>query len=509
MVWRFPLLSHCFKQLAGDASGSEGNARASVASTLNYNTGPHTVPSLVSSSPLVPVLQTPRGLCSAVHPFIYHPSNHQNEENTKQKSSSLLGTSRDQDPGCPVYTGTTFPSMLQCESRQRRAHFTPQPLLNPLRRGTGLYSSVCHKGRECGEGRQDGAGVLPCINVGPDFQADIPPCLFDDGAEERSHDEDGSPREHLLWKPWNELTYSSAAQERVEKLLQMCSSSCLPGGGTNTELALHCLHLCHGDVLATLEMLLFTRPRPAGDYHYPGADVWTERETRLFTAAVETHGKDLSRIRTTVKTKTLRQCVEFYYLWKRLRDKQKTFNVEEDGTVEDTERLKKAPPTRQPITRRIRLEEMVPVPLVAGSFPCKLCGKMFYKIKSGNAHMKIHRQPQEDWTERKLQQQMLNRALNRGLVVQPQTFTENTVANGNGISLLDPGVQDHGLSLLAFNSPASHVIPSANASQEPAGVLQFQSMWSSFGQNSDASSFYCGAEVKAEAGGGAAAVKWK
>lgn len=35
----------------------------------------------------------------------------------------------------------------------------------------------------------------------------------------------------------------------VEKLLSMCSSSCLPGGGSNTELALHCLHLCHGDTV--------------------------------------------------------------------------------------------------------------------------------------------------------------------------------------------------------------------------------------------------------------------
>ncbi|KAJ0055517.1 hypothetical protein NL108_005369 [Boleophthalmus pectinirostris] len=514
VVWRFPLLSHCFTQLAGETSSSEGTARASIASNLNYNTGPHNVQSLVSSSPLVPVLHPPRSLCSSVHPFFHSASlssltsNHQNEDSTKQKPSTLLGTSHDQDPGCPVYTGTTFPSMLQCESRQRRAHFTPQPLLNPLRRGTGLYSSLRHKDQDCGEEQQPGPGVLPCINVGPDFQADIPPCLFANGVEDRSRDEDKSPPEHLLWKPWNELTYNASVQEQVEKLLQMSSSSCVPGGGTNTELALHCLHRCHGDIMVTLEMLLFTQPRPAGDYHYPGADVWTEKEKRLFTAALETYGKDFSLIHTQVKTKTVNQCVEFYYLWKRLGDKQKKFNMEEEGTAQDIEQPKKAPPTRQPIARQIRLEEMVPVPFSAGSFPCKLCGKMFYKIKSRNAHMKIHRQPQEDWTDRKLQQQMLNRALSRGLIVQPQTFSENNTTNGNSINLLDTSVQDH-MNLLAFNSSGSHVLPNVNTSPEPTSVLQFQSIWGPFGQNSDPSSFFCSTEVKTEPEEDTAAAKWK
>lgn len=41
----------------------------------------------------------------------------------------------------------------------------------------------------------------------------------------------------------------------------MCSSSCLPGGGSNTELALHSLHLCDGDAVVnminTFPLLLF------------------------------------------------------------------------------------------------------------------------------------------------------------------------------------------------------------------------------------------------------------
>lgn len=42
----------------------------------------------------------------------------------------------------------------------------------------------------------------------------------------------------------------------VEKLLSMCSSSCLPGGGSNTELALHCLHYCQGNTMVILSVCL-------------------------------------------------------------------------------------------------------------------------------------------------------------------------------------------------------------------------------------------------------------
>lgn len=43
----------------------------------------------------------------------------------------------------------------------------------------------------------------------------------------------------------------------VGTLLSMCSSSCLPGGGSNTELALHCLHYCQGNTMVILTAFLF------------------------------------------------------------------------------------------------------------------------------------------------------------------------------------------------------------------------------------------------------------
>lgn len=38
----------------------------------------------------------------------------------------------------------------------------------------------------------------------------------------------------------------------VTELLDMCCSSVLPGGGTNIELALHCLHEVQGNITVSL-----------------------------------------------------------------------------------------------------------------------------------------------------------------------------------------------------------------------------------------------------------------
>ncbi|KFV03038.1 hypothetical protein N339_12376, partial [Pterocles gutturalis] len=61
----------------------------------------------------------------------------------------------------------------------------------------------------------------------------------------------------------------------VTELLNMACSSVMPGGGTNLELALHCLHEARGNVLEALEMLLFGRPEkseshPLANYRYAG-----------------------------------------------------------------------------------------------------------------------------------------------------------------------------------------------------------------------------------------------
>ncbi|XP_068164342.1 transcriptional-regulating factor 1-like isoform X2 [Antennarius striatus] len=305
-----------------------------------------------------------------------------------------------------IYTGTPFPSILQSSRDQKKGRYTPPPLLDPSRTGVGLYSSLSSLHHRRGEtsGGQEG-GAFPCVNVGQDFQAELPQC-----SEGREESEDESPWEQLLWKPLDDLEESADLQDRVDQLLSVCSSSCLPGGGSNVELALHCLHRCEGNILDTLDLLLFSCSSLTGTYHYSGSDVWTDGEKLLFSAALGTYGKEFSLVQKTVRTKTTGQCVEFFYLSKKLQDKQKESR---DGGMEQTS----VTPTSRRTNRQVGLELPVPAPSLASFFPCKLCGKMFYKIKSRNAHMKIHRQSPEDWTDRPAQ--LLAQRLG-GPLLQPQ-----------------------------------------------------------------------------------------
>ncbi|XP_045907938.1 uncharacterized protein LOC123972468 [Micropterus dolomieu] len=385
MIWKFPLLSHCFPQSSGDPSSNEGNLLSSHGSDYGNVTASHDVlqspelPFLMSSSHRSS-LHPPRALCSSnatsPHTSFHLPTpTHLPSQNFEaaekiapfmvtqkvKNGPANLNQSQLQQQDSPIYTGTPFPSILHSSRGQKRGRYTPRPLLNPVRRGNGLYSSLLSLHQEettCREEDEE-CGVLPHINLGHDFQAQLPSCFVDSKGSGLWSPEEESPREQLLWKPWDSLEESTNLQDHVEKLLSMCSSSCIPGGGSNTELALHCLHYCQGNAMATLEMLLFSQPSPTGDYHYSGSDFWTNSEKSLFTAALGTYGKEFSLIQKMVRTKTVGQCVEFYYLSKRLLDKQKkqeeenrNGEMEQQKTVRNTLKRSSCGFSRSPVSIR-------------------------------------------------------------------------------------------------------------------------------------------------------------
>ncbi|XP_071333852.1 transcriptional-regulating factor 1-like isoform X2 [Trachinotus anak] len=561
MIWKFPVLSHCFPQSSGDPSSNEGNLRPSHGADYGNVTASHDIlqspePSfLTSPSHCSSLHPPPRALCPlnapSVHPSLHLPS--PPSQLSAEKISPYLTThkaktgpatlsqSQLQQRASPAYTGTPFPSILHSSRGQKRGHYTPRPLLNPVRKGTGLYSSLSslhhREDKTCGEEEEEG-GVLKYVNVGHEFQAELPPCFLDGVGSGVWSPEEDSPREQLLWKPLEELNESANLQNQVETLLSMCSSSCLPGGGSNTELALHCLHYCQGNTMATLEMLLFSQPSSTGDYHYSGSDFWTDTEKSLFGTALETYGKDFALIQRMVSTKTVSQCIEFYYLSKKLLDKQQK-QKEEESRDGELERKKSVTPICQPMDKQFGLEEVVPVPSLASFFPCKLCGKMFYKIKSRNAHMKIHRQPQEDWTDRRLQHHLITQrlALSRSTnlmptsgsnLLQPQapalTFPSsglagtpsssnadsilNSVTNGNAITPSNASVLDPSTAVTYGNVAASnsHVITNISTSdsnqREPTTILPFHQSWGSFGHGPNPAAFYCSTEGKEDIGAG-------
>ncbi|XP_029799281.1 transcriptional-regulating factor 1 isoform X5 [Suricata suricatta] len=416
--------------------------------------------------------------------------------------------------------------------------YTPPPMLSPVRQGSGLFSNVLISGHGPGAHPQlpltpltptprvllcrsnsiDGSNVTvtpgpgeqtidvePRINIGLRFQAEIPELQDVSALAQDAH------KATLVWKPWPELE-NHDLQQRVENLLDLCCSSALPGGGTNSEFALHSLFEAKGDVMAALEMLLLRKPvrlkcHPLANYHYAGSDKWTSLERKLFNKALATYSKDFIFVQKMVKSKTVAQCVEYYYTWKkimRLGRKHRTRLAEMDDSVtseeeEELEEEEEDPEEDRKSTREEESEvpkspEPPPGPVLAptegpplqavgqpsssficempncgadcrchvtpflpqvfssrqalngharihggtnqvtktrgaipsgkqkpGStqsgycsvksspshsttsgetdpttiFPCKECGKVFFKIKSRNAHMKTHRQQEE------------------------------------------------------------------------------------------------------------------
>ncbi|KAM6183948.1 transcriptional-regulating factor 1 isoform 2-T2 [Erethizon dorsatum] len=433
------------------------------------------------------------------------------------------------------------PLLLDPAREREPPPYTPPPMLSPARQGSGLFSSVLlggHLGGPCappalprtpltptprvllcrlnsidgnnvtvtpGPGEQT-VDIEPRINIGLRFQAEIPELQDVSALAQDTH------KATLVWKPLPELE-NQDLQQQVENLLNLCCSSALPGGGTNSEFALHSLFEARGDVMATLEMLLLEKPvrlkcHPLANYHYAGSDKWTSLERKLFNKALATYNKDFIFVQKMVKSKTVAQCVEYYYTWKkimRLGRKHRTRLaeiIEDCVTSEEEEELEEEEEDPEEDRKSTKEEESEvqkspeppPVPVVAptealslqapgqpsgaficempncgadcrchvtpflpqvfssrqalngharihggtnqvtktrgavpsgkqkpGStqsgycsvksspshsttsgetdpttiFPCKECGKVFFKIKSRNAHMKTHRQQEE------------------------------------------------------------------------------------------------------------------
>lgn len=168
---------------------------------------------------------------------------------------------------------------------------------------------------------------------------------------------------------------------------------------------------------------------------------------------------------------------------------------------------------------------------------------MFYKIKSRNAHMKIHRQPQEDWSDRRLQHQLLAQRLALGrpsnLISSPGssllpplasalTFPScglassstgsvhdavtNSVSNHN-VGILDPSSAVSYSNVTPQNSHLLTINVTDGGDRKDPSSLPFYQPWGSFGPPSDLSTFYCLPEGKedvgAEAVQGKEAIVWQ
>ncbi|KAJ7399682.1 zinc finger protein 541-like [Pitangus sulphuratus] len=159
--------------------------------------------------------------------------------------------------------------------------------------------------------------IKPHINVGSDFQAELPELQARPPAEDEEH-------ESLVWKPWEDTDSDMETHDKVRELLDMAISSGIPEAPAKLELALHCLHEAQGNVLEALEIFQSGGPQtpqghPLADYHYAGSDTWTPTEKESFQTAFHTYGKNFHLIQKKIQSKTVAQCVEYYYSWKKER----------------------------------------------------------------------------------------------------------------------------------------------------------------------------------------------
>ncbi|XP_077141834.1 zinc finger protein 541 isoform X2 [Ranitomeya variabilis] len=291
--------------------------------------------------------------------------------------------------------------------------YTPPPMLSPIRQGTGLYfhtfcapSSAQYQPPSVDDIDTDGVGLVidatefsvqPHINIGDRFQAAIPECRDRTvmGGEEEKAD--------LVWRP-RRLT------AEISHLVKLACSSAVPGGGCNLELALHCLHFSGGNVLETLEKLLDKKhqkllPRCLVDYHYAGSDHWSETEKRQFKNAYCKARKDFSYIQAMIPGKSIHQCVEYYYIWKKAGSFERRPSptperalCTEQGCDTEEPRGGKEPHggaevrSKKKTGAKEQKETREENPI---KFPCQLCDRVFDKVKSRNAHMKKHRLQEE------------------------------------------------------------------------------------------------------------------
>ncbi|OXB72990.1 UNVERIFIED_CONTAM: hypothetical protein H355_005246 [Colinus virginianus] len=223
--------------------------------------------------------------------------------------------------------------------------YTPPPILSPVREGSGLYfnailSSSGHpvpppmtpksahrtllrsNSSEVTPpvlsvvGEATPVSIEPRINVGTRFQAEIP------SLQDRSLAATDEHKADLVWQPWDDLETNRVTQQNVENLLAAACSSIFPGAGTNQELALHFLHEEKGSILGALTKLLLKGPvrsptHPLANYHYTGSDSWKVAEKKLFNKGIAIYKKDFFLVQKLIKTKTVAQCVEFYYTYKK------------------------------------------------------------------------------------------------------------------------------------------------------------------------------------------------
>ncbi|XP_017845321.1 serine-rich adhesin for platelets [Drosophila busckii] len=190
-----------------------------------------------------------------------------------------------------------------------RTHYTPSPILNPDRKGTGLY---CNVRKQLGQGIfdvfddfSDPVGLVDFsdeskVNLGSTYQAQIPACRLQEESAKDSLNAD------MMWDPSVQLD-----EKILMRYIDLSKSSAVPMGSHSEEVALQALLEGKGNSAAAVLTLLQTQ---SSAFQMK----WTASELEQFLRGLEKHGKDFGRIASELRSKSSRECVQMYYFWKKL-----------------------------------------------------------------------------------------------------------------------------------------------------------------------------------------------
>ncbi|CAB3396754.1 unnamed protein product [Caenorhabditis bovis] len=158
----------------------------------------------------------------------------------------------------------------------------------------------------------------PHINVGREYQARV----------RKWNEREVHPSELDAIEDRDEIVFSSSILDDIDPdqitafELLACSQAC-PRAGRNKELALHLLMENKGNIDAAVEDLLrcdtldWEHYSIVFGYLYNDSVLWTPEEVYQFQDAIYKSEKDFDKVAQELPGKTIKECVQFYYTWKK------------------------------------------------------------------------------------------------------------------------------------------------------------------------------------------------
>ncbi|XP_019373801.1 PREDICTED: mesoderm induction early response protein 3 [Gavialis gangeticus] len=151
------------------------------------------------------------------------------------------------------------------------------------------------------------------IMVGSQYQAEIPPYLGKYNDNENAYENE----DHLLWRPdvileskVKEYLFETSLRTGNEKMIGRIHEGIQT---RDNEQALYELLKCNHNIKEAIE-----RYCSNGKAYQEEMTAWTEEECRSFEHALLIYGKDFHLIqKNKVRTRTVAECVAFYYMWKK------------------------------------------------------------------------------------------------------------------------------------------------------------------------------------------------